>query len=110
MRPDLYPNPEQFQPERFLERTFSPYEFIPFGGGPRRCLGAAFAMYELKMILTALLSSYTLAMLEAAPVLPARRGMTMGPAGGVRMMLQGKRLPPKGRTPKVDPLPATGAV
>ncbi len=46
-REDLYPQAEQFKPERFLERQFSPYEYLPFGGGNRRCIGAAFALFEL---------------------------------------------------------------
>ena len=55
MREDLYPEPERFRPERFLERKFSPFEYIPFGGGSRRCLGAAFALYEMKIVIGTLL-------------------------------------------------------
>ena len=50
-REDLYPEPTRFRPARFLERKFTPFEHIPFGGGARRCLGAAFALYELKIVL-----------------------------------------------------------
>jgi cytochrome P450 len=91
MRPDLYPEPEQFRPERFLERSFSPYEFIPFGGGTRRCIGAAFAMYEIKIMLATVLGRFQLAAADSAPLSPVRRGMTMGPSGGVRMVLNGTR-------------------
>ena len=49
-REDLYPNPKEFQPERFLNSRFSPYEFIPFGMGLRRCLGKALAMLEIKLV------------------------------------------------------------
>jgi len=55
-RPDLWPEPERFQPERFLGRRTSPYEFFPFGGGVRRCLGMAFALFEMKVVLAEILS------------------------------------------------------
>ena len=50
-RPELWPNPEQFNPDRFLEARQSPYSFFPFGGGARRCLGAAFATYQMKIVI-----------------------------------------------------------
>src|SRR5262249_22723281 len=49
-RPDLYPEPEVFRPERFLGKKLDPYTYFPFGGGPRRCLGAAFALQEMKIV------------------------------------------------------------
>jgi len=54
-RPELFPDPDVFRPERFLERTFAPHEFMPFGGGYRRCIGAAFALYEMKIVLATIL-------------------------------------------------------
>ncbi|MEY3273035.1 MAG: hypothetical protein RLZZ341_1936, partial [Pseudomonadota bacterium] len=54
-RPELYPDPQRFDPQRFLRRSFGPGEFLPFGGGARRCIGAALAVYEMKLILAALL-------------------------------------------------------
>ena len=77
-REDLYPQPEQFRPERFLEKQFSPYEFMPFGGGVRRCVGAALAQYEMKIVLGTILSQLDLALLNQHPVKPARRGVTLG--------------------------------
>lgn len=50
-REDIYPEPKRFKPERFLERQFSPYEYLPFGGGNRRCIGMAFALFEMKLVL-----------------------------------------------------------
>ena len=47
-RPDIYPEPRRFRPERFLERPAGTYTWIPFGGGVRRCLGATFALFEMK--------------------------------------------------------------
>ena len=55
-REDLYPNPKQFVPERFLERKYTPYEFMPFGGGNRLCIGYALAMLEMKLVLATILS------------------------------------------------------
>lgn len=77
-REDLYPQPEQFRPERFLERQFSPYEFMPFGGGVRRCVGAALAQYEMKIVLGTMMSQLDLALVNQRPVQPGRRGVTLG--------------------------------
>jgi unspecific monooxygenase len=90
-REDLYPEPEQFKPERFLERQFSPYEYLPFGGGNRRCIGAAFALYEMKLVLATLLSRFELALADNRPIKPVRRGVTMAPAGGVNMVVKSRR-------------------
>ncbi|XHX78319.1 MAG: cytochrome P450 [Stenomitos frigidus ULC029] len=92
-REDLYPNPKQFRPERFLERQFTPYEFMPFGGGVRRCIGEALAMYEMKLALATILSRYQLALADTQPESPRRRGVTLAPARGVKMVLTGKRSP-----------------
>lgn len=88
-RQDLYPDPQAFKPERFLERQFSPYEFLPFGGGVRRCIGEALAQFEMKLILGTMLSRYKLSLAEQAPERPQRRGVILAPANGVRMILQG---------------------
>ena len=92
-REELYPEPKQFNPERFLERQFSAYEFMPFGGGARRCTGEALAQFEMKLVLATILSNYQLALAEQKPVQPQRRGVTLGPAGGVKMVLTGERVP-----------------
>ncbi|BAC91005.1 cytochrome P450 [Gloeobacter violaceus] len=78
-RPEAYPDPERFRPERFLERTFSPYEFVPFGGGSRRCIGVAFALYEMKLVLATVLSRVELRLADPRPRLPVRRGLTLAP-------------------------------
>ncbi len=90
-REDLYPQPKQFQPERFLERQFSPYEFIPFGGGVRRCLGEALAVFEMKLVLATILSRYQLTLADHQPEIPRRRGVTLAPARGVQIIITGKR-------------------
>lgn len=90
-RESLYPEPDQFRPDRFLERRFSPFEFLPFGGGHRRCIGAAFAMYELKIVLATFLRHAHLELAEPDAVKPARRNVVIGPATGVHMRLRERR-------------------
>lgn len=89
-RPDLYPDPKLFKPERFLERQFSPYEFFPFGGGARRCIGESLAQFEMKLVLATLLSRYRFALADQTPERPQRRGVTFAPARGVQMVLKEK--------------------
>ena len=64
--PDLYPEPEAFRPERFLERKFAPHEYLPFGGGARRCIGAAFGLYEMKVVLGTLLARHRFTLVRDA--------------------------------------------
>jgi unspecific monooxygenase len=94
-REDLYPQPTQFRPERFLERQFSPFEFIPFGGGARRCIGEALALFELKLVLATIISNYELELAEDKPEVPRRRGVTLAPGQGVRIRITGKRTRPE---------------
>jgi cytochrome P450 family 110 len=87
-REDLYPQPDQFQPERFIDRKYSSNEFWPFGAGSRQCLGQVFALFEMKLILATILLNYKLKLEEEAPITPARRGFLMGPRGGVKMSFE----------------------
>jgi cytochrome P450 family 110 len=91
-RPDLYPESKQFRPERFLERQFSPGEYLPFGGGSRRCIGAAFALFEMKTVLSTILSHCQLELRETKPVQAIRRGVFLGPASGLQVSVQSKNL------------------
>ncbi|MEM8718428.1 MAG: cytochrome P450 [Cyanobacteria bacterium P01_G01_bin.39] len=86
-REDLYPQPDKFQPERFIDRKYSSYEFWPFGAGSRQCLGQVFALFEMKLILATILLNNQLRLQEKAPVVPGRRGFLLGPKGGVKMSL-----------------------
>ncbi|MEH2205148.1 MAG: cytochrome P450 [Nostoc sp.] len=90
-REDLYPESKQFKPERFLERQFSPYEYLPFGGGNRRCIGMAFALFEMKLVLATVLSHWEMELADSKPVQPVRKGLLFSPAGGVKMVVKGRR-------------------
>jgi len=89
--PTLYPEPLRFRPERFLERSFKPWEYCPFGGGNRRCIGAAFAVFEMKIVLSTLLSQFELTLLEPRPPRPVRRNVTMGPNSKVPARIAERR-------------------
>lgn len=71
--PAVFPQPERFLPERFLDRTYTPFEFFPFGGGHRRCIGAAFGLYEMKIVLGTLLRRFQLELLTKEPVKMVQR-------------------------------------
>ncbi len=87
-RAEIYPEPEQFKPERFLDHKFSSSEYLPFGGGYRGCIGAAFSMYEMKLVLATIMSRFQLALADRRPVHPTRRGITIVPSGGVSMVVK----------------------
>ncbi len=97
-REDLYPEPKKFNPERFLEKQFSPYEYLPFGGGVRRCIGAAFALFEMKIALVKILSEYSLTLTDNSEVKPRRRGLVTAPASPIRMVVTGKRFDSKAQS------------
>jgi cytochrome P450 family 110 len=90
-RAAVYPEPKQFRPERFLERQYSPYEYLPFGGGNRRCIGAAFALFEMKLVLFQLMSSLDMEIVSPTPLRPTRRGLTLAPSDRFRMKVTGIR-------------------
>jgi unspecific monooxygenase len=78
-REDLYPAPSTFNPDRFLERRFSPYEFLPFGGGMRGCIGGEVALYQLKLALAIAVSRYSLELTNHHAVNPQRRNTILAP-------------------------------
>ena len=85
-RADRYPEPFAFRPERFLDGAPSTYAWIPFGGGVRRCLGAAFAEMEMRVVLAEVLRRRTLQTADGVPERVARRNVTFSPAGGTRVI------------------------
>lgn len=82
-RSDLYPDPGEFRPERFIGKRPDLYEWTPFGGGVRRCLGMAFALYEMKIVLARLLATTELELADPGPTRPAPRGFFIAPARGL---------------------------
>jgi len=90
-REDLYPEPFEFRPERWLGRKPGTYEWIPFGGGIRRCLGAALAMAEQRVVLEAMARRLDLEATEPEPEHALHRNVTMIPARGGRVVLRSRQ-------------------
>jgi cytochrome P450 len=84
-RPDLYPDPYAFRPERFLEGRAESYAWLPFGGGTRRCLGAAFAALEMRVVLREVLASVDLRPAAPRRERPRLAGITLVPRRGARV-------------------------
>ena len=89
-REDLYPEPFEFRPERWLGRKPGTYEWIPFGGGIRRCLGAALAMAEMRVVLEAMARRLDLEAAEPEPERALHRNVTMIPSRGGRVVLRSR--------------------
>ncbi|HSS42125.1 MAG TPA: cytochrome P450 [Solirubrobacterales bacterium] len=85
-REDLFPAPDEFRPERFLDGKADNYAWIPFGGGVRRCIGAAFAEYEMRLILREFVERAELRPVEEKPERVKVRNITLTPAKGARVI------------------------
>jgi cytochrome P450 len=93
-REDVYPDPFAFRPERFLGRKPGTYTWIPFGGGIRRCLGAALAMAEQRVVMGAIARRTDLEAADPNPESARHRNVTMIPAAGARVVMTARRAAP----------------
>jgi cytochrome P450 len=93
-RPESWPEPNAFRPDRFLgERTkVDPYTWFPFGGGVRRCLGMAFALFEMRVVLAALFAHTELRLAAPGSVKVVRRTITLAPDRGTRVVMGARRV------------------
>ena len=89
-RAERWPEPARFRPERFLESKPTPYEFLPFGGGVRRCLGMAFALVEMKIVLAEVLARVELRAAPGYQVRVVRRSVTLAPSEGMPVLSRPK--------------------
>jgi cytochrome P450 family 135 len=95
-RPDLYPEANVFRPERFIEHPPETYSWLPFGGGVRRCVGASFATFEMKVVLETILTRARLRAASGRPESAMRRAIVLSPRRGTRAVLE-QRARPRGR-------------
>jgi cytochrome P450 len=94
MRADLYPEPRAFRPERFLGPDApDTYAWLPFGGGTRRCLGASFAMTEMRVVLDRVLERASLTAADPKPTKVQFRVITLAPKSGVMVVQTRPPLP-----------------
>jgi cytochrome P450 len=104
-RADVYTEPTRFNPDRFLNRPADTYSWLPFGGGIRRCLGASFALYELKMVIPTILRNVTLSAVGDQPEPIRRRAITFVPARDAMVRVERFREPVAPRADQA-PVPA----
>ncbi|MFA9269647.1 MAG: cytochrome P450 [Baekduiaceae bacterium] len=102
-RPDLYPEPEEFRPERFLDGAAESYAWLPFGGGIRRCIGAALAQAEMAEVLRVVVARAEFAPRRATEDPVVMRGITLAPKHGVPVTV--RKVRPRAEAPVERPVP-----
>ncbi|MCS6814386.1 MAG: cytochrome P450 [Cyanobacteria bacterium] len=102
-RSDIFPCPEEFQPDRFLNHRFSPYEYLPFGGGNRSCIGMALSLFEMKLVLATLMSTYQMAIAppldQPHQIRAQRRGITFVPDSRFQLQVMSQLESDRGHHP-----------
>jgi cytochrome P450 len=101
--PDYWERPDAFEPERFLDKKPDPYAWLPFGGGARRCIGMAFALLEMRVVLATLFSELSIVP-HGKPAGLTLRSFLFAPKGGRRIVVQDRHAAPP---PRRSPRPAT---
>lgn len=86
--PTIYPDPLKFRPKRFLERSYAAHEYMPFGGGIRRCVGAAFAEAQMRLVVAHLVTSFDFEAVSRQPAKPVRRNVIVAPDGDIAMWVK----------------------
>src|SRR5947209_194386 len=94
LRPDAWPDPHAFRPERFLDKAAEPYTFVPFGGGIRRCMGASFAQLEMNVVVRTVLERARLRAASPKPEPQRLHHVAVVPARGGRVVMTGRRYEP----------------
>lgn len=98
-RPEAFPEPDRFDPHRFLRDKPTSFELFPFGGGIRRCIGAAFATLEMKILFAVLLTRLSLRRGTSTETRPIRRSITLAPSGGLSVVCIERRRTSSRRAP-----------
>jgi cytochrome P450 len=88
VRPDLYPEPHEFRPERFLDGGAESYAWLPFGGGVRRCIGASFAQVEMRVVLREVLNRVRLRAASERPERPKIKHVTVVPSRNCQVVVE----------------------